>query len=94
MVGIPAPTHAPSVFDVDEATRLAAYDHCYDNGLPFALMVSFGDLLVSEEANRTLQQYLAQRIRARIHDPVIADQLIPQDQFVGTRRLCLDTGYY
>lgn len=94
MVGIPAPTHAMSVFDVDQATREAAYAHCYDNGLPFALMVTFADLLVSEEANRTLQDYLARRIRERVKDPEVAEQLIPRDQFAGTRRLCIDTNYY
>lgn len=94
MVGIPAPTHAASVFDVDQDTRDEIFGHCYDNGLPFALMVTFGDLLVSEEANRTLQDYLARRIRERVKDPEIAEQLIPRDQFAGTRRLCLDTGYY
>jgi len=82
------------VFDVDEATREAKYAYCYDNGLPFALMVTFADLLVSEDANRTLQDYLAKRIRERVKDPALAEELIPRDQFAGTRRLCIDTNYY
>lgn len=94
MVGIPAPTHAMSVFEVDEKKRNEIFDHCYDNGLPFALMVTFGDLLVSEDANRVLQDYLARRIRERVKDPEIAEQLIPKGQFAGTRRLCIDTNYY
>ncbi len=94
LVGIPAPTYAASVFDVDEATRTKIFDACYDNGLPFALMVTFGDLLASEEANQTAQDYLARRIRERVNDPELAEQLIPKGQFVGTRRLCIDTGYY
>lgn len=94
IVGIPAPTYAPSAFDVSEEARTKIYDACYDNGLPFAMMVTFEDFLISEEANRTAQDYLARRIRERVADPEIAEQLIPQGQFVGTRRLCLDTNYY
>ena len=94
LVGIPGETYAASVFDVDEATRNKIYDACYDTGRPFALMVSFGDLLTSEDANKTAQDYLARRIRERVKDPELAEQLIPKGQFVGTRRLCIDTGYY
>src|SRR3569623_155533 len=57
LVGIPAPTYAMSVFEVDEKKRNEIFDHCYDNGLPFALMVTFADLLVSEKANQVLQDY-------------------------------------
>ena len=94
LVGIPGETYAASVFDVDEATRERIFGECYDSGRPFALMVSFGDLLTSEAANKTAQDYLARRIRERVKDPALAEQLIPTDQFVGTRRLCIDTGYY
>ena len=94
LVGIPAPTYAESVFDVSEEKRREIYASQYDNGLPFALMVSFGDLLMDEKANQTAQDYLAERIREKVNDPAIAEQLIPKGQFVGTRRLCLDTNYY
>jgi cyclohexanone monooxygenase len=94
LVGIPAPTYAESVFDVSEEKRREIYASKYDNGLPFALMVAFGDLLVDEKANQTAQDYLAERIREKVKDPELAEQLIPKGQFVGTRRLCLDTNYY
>ena len=94
LVGIPAPTYAMSIFEVDEKRRKEILDHCYDNGLPFALMVAFADVLVSEEANKVIQDYLANRIRERVKDPEIAEQLIPTGQFAGTRRLCIDTNYY
>ena len=93
-VGIPSPLFAPSAFDVSDAERRRIYDNCYDKGLPFAMMVSFGDTLIDENSNRTVQDYLEQRLRARIKDPALADQLIPTEQYVGSRRMCIDTDYY
>ncbi|WP_428311390.1 flavin-containing monooxygenase [Hydrocarboniphaga sp.] len=94
LVGIPAPTHAASVFDVSPEQREKIYQDIYDAGKPFALMVSFADVLISKEANKTAQDFLAARIRERIKDPEIAEQMIPKGQYAGTRRLCIDTHYY
>lgn len=94
LVGIPAPTYAESVFNVSADERNQIYQSIYDQGKPFALMVSFGDLLINQDANQTAQEFLEQRIRERVNDPAIAEQLIPRGQFVGTRRLCIDTNYY
>lgn len=94
MVGIPSPMFAASAFDVSDTERRRVYDRCYDNGLPFAMLTSFGDTLVDEKSNRTAQEYLDQRLRARIHDPALAEHLIPQGQYVGSRRMCIDTDYY
>lgn len=94
MVGIPSPMHAMSAFDVSDEARRRIYDQCYDNGLPFAMMVSFGDTLLDEKSNATVQEYLGQRLRARIRDPRLAEHLIPKGQYVGSRRMCIDTDYY
>jgi cyclohexanone monooxygenase len=93
-VGIPSPMVAASAFDVSDAERRRVYDQCYDHGLPFAMMVAFGDTLVDERSNRTVQAYLEQRLRARIQDPALAERLIPKGQYVGSRRMCIDTDYY
>jgi len=94
MVGIPGETYAASAFDLDEAERTQIYQRIYDQGRPFALMVAFGDVLIDEKANKTAQEFLAARIRERIKDPELAEQMVPRDQFAGTRRLCIDTNYY
>src|SRR5690606_16130237 len=93
-VGIPSPLFAPSAFDVSDAERRRIYDNREDKGLPFAMLVSGGDTLTDENSNRTVQDYLEQRLRARIKDPALADQLIPTEQYVGSRRMCIDTDYY
>ncbi len=57
-------------------------------------MANFRDLLLVEEANRLISDFIANKIRQRVHDPVVAEKLIPRDHGFGTRRLPLESGYY
>lgn len=93
-IGTLAKPVTASAFDLDDAARRRLYDAKYDKGLAFELMMAFEDMLVSEASNRTAQEYLASRIRERVGDERLADILTPKNQYVGTRRICLDTGYY
>ena len=57
-------------------------------------MANFRDLLLVEEANRLIRDFIASKIRQRVHDPAVAEKLIPKDHGFGTRRLPLESGYY
>ena len=61
-------------------------------GLGFS--AAYTDLLVSKEANDTAAEFFREKIRAIVRDPAVADLLCPQDYPLGTKRLCVDTGYY
>jgi hypothetical protein len=37
---------------------------------------------------------MAEKIRARVHDPIVAEQLIPKDHGFGLRRVPLENGYF
>jgi len=57
-------------------------------------MGNFRDVLVNEEANQTLTEFVAGKIRERVDDPALAERLIPRDHGFGTRRVPMETGYY
>jgi cation diffusion facilitator CzcD-associated flavoprotein CzcO len=57
-------------------------------------MANFRDLLLVEEANKLISDFIARKIRQRVHDPAVAEKLIPKDHGFGTRRLPLESGYY
>ena len=57
-------------------------------------MGNFRDMMVDEEANRLASEFVAKKIRQRVHDPKIADLLTPKNHGFGTRRLPLESGYY
>lgn len=57
-------------------------------------MGNFSDVLVNKEANRLLSDFVAKKIRERVHDPAVAEKLIPTNHGFGTRRVPLESGYF
>lgn len=60
----------------------------------FALGGAFADTGVNLEANATAAAFVADKIREIVRDPKVAELLTPKDYPFGTKRLCVDTGYY
>ncbi|HTK63081.1 MAG TPA: NAD(P)/FAD-dependent oxidoreductase [Pseudonocardia sp.] len=54
---------------------------------------SFADLAVDEAANRTLCEFVEDKIRSIVKDPETADALVPRHAIM-TKRLCGENGYY
>ena len=55
---------------------------------------NFHDMLTDRAANVMASEFIANKIRQRVHDPVVAEKLIPKNHGVGMRRMPLETGYY
>src|SRR5690606_22399196 len=60
----------------------------------FGLTHAFSDLLRDKAANETAAEFVRRKIREIVHDPEVAEKLTPRDYAIGTKRLCIDTGYY
>lgn len=60
----------------------------------FRILGAFADTSIDPEANRMVQEFVAAKIREQVKDPVVADLLTPKDHPFGTKRPCVDTGYY
>jgi len=83
-----------NTFDVEDARRREIFDEVYEVGVPFTFFGIFNDVLFDERANAAVHDYLADRIRERVDDPEVAEKLIPSGYPFGTRRCCIDSGYY
>jgi len=57
-------------------------------------MGNFRDVLINEEANATITEFMRGKIRERVKDPIVAEKLIPTNHGFGTRRVPLESGYY
>jgi len=55
---------------------------------------NFRDTLTDRAANALVSEFIANKIRSRVHDPVVAERLIPKNHGFGTRRPPLENGYY
>ena len=79
--------------DVSEEERQAIYEYRWEVG-GLGYLSSFGNLLSDSEANETAAEFVRDRIREIVHDPVTAEKLVPTDYPIGTKRLCIDTHYF
>ncbi|MGH1504638.1 MAG: flavin-containing monooxygenase [Acidimicrobiales bacterium] len=79
---------------VTAAERRALWDELYD-GPGFGILVgNFPEIFWDEAANAEFSAYIAERIRGRVDDPLIAEKLIPTDHGFGVQRVPLETHYF
>ena len=93
-VGIPRAPAERSAFDDPPEVRTATYEAGYDAGSLNGILGAYTDLLSDRAANETAAEYVRERIRAMVDDPVLAEALVPKEYPIGAKRLCLDTGYF
>ena len=89
--------HVPdnrSFYDVAPKKRREFWDSLYDEPGFSIWLANFPEIFVDEAANAEFSAYIAERIRARVDDPAVAEQLIPKDHGFGGQRLPLETGYF
>ncbi len=89
--------HGPrpqNVEDVSEAERLAFWEELYDSPGFGVWLGNYRNVLLEEEANEMFSAFIAEKIRGRVHDPAVAEKLIPKDHGFGTRRVPMETRYY
>ena len=83
-----------SVFDVTPEEREAFWEKRYGEPGFGIWMGNFRDVLTDREANRLMSDWLANKIRGRVKDPVVAEKLVPKTHGFGTRRVPLESGYF
>lgn len=82
-----------SALEVTEEERLATYEERWRLG-GSGFLGAFNDILTNSEANATMAEFVRNKIRATVQNPVTAELLCPKTHPIGTKRLCVDTGYY
>ena len=70
----------------------AMWQRWRDGGVLFAK--TFPDQTSVLAANDIARQFAEERIREIVSDPAVAEDLIPTDHPIGTKRICTDAGYY
>lgn len=79
--------------EVSREERLALWDGLYDQPGFGIWLRNFREIFTDEEANAELSEYMAERVRQRVDDPLIAEKLIPRDHGFGVQRVPLETKY-
>ena len=92
IAGFPPPTKSALEATPDE--RDAQYEAKWAEGGSISFLYSYRDILVNKDSNDTAAEFVRNKIRGIVKDPVVAELLAPKDHPIGTKRLCLDTDYY
>src|SRR5262245_51771708 len=91
--GFPFASQARSALAATPEEREALYEKLWQRGSFRFFTDSYNDIAVSEEANKTMADFVRGKIREAVKDPKIADKLMP-DHFVMTKRPILENGYW
>ena len=89
--------HTPDprgAFEVSDEEREAFYEKLYGERGFGIWQGNFRDILIDRNANATISDFVARKIRQRVKNQAVAEKLIPRNHGFGTRRLPLETFYY
>ena len=78
---------------VDEEQRQQLYSERWAIG-GTGFLGSFNDLLTNADANYTAAEFVRQQIKKIVEDQETAEILCPTTYPIGTKRICIDTGYF
>ena len=82
-----------SAMSVDEEERQETYKKRWAIG-GAGFLTSFNDLLFSQESNDTASEFVRNQIRRIVRNPETAELLAPKTYPIGTKRICIDSGYF
>ena len=81
-------------WEVPREERIAMWERLYGEPGFGIWLANFRETFTDEAANAELSAFIADKIRARVDDPVLAEKLIPKDHGFGVQRLPMETNYY
>ncbi|MDT0550520.1 cyclohexanone monooxygenase, partial [Streptomyces sp. DSM 41529] len=91
--GSPHVAHPKLTMEATPEERRVAFEERWElGGVLFSM--TFSDQMISLEANEEARKFYENKIRAIIDDPDVAEDLIPNDHPIGTKRICTDTNYF
>ena len=77
-----------------EAVRRQRFEAAWKQGELFGILGVFADQGINPASNDIVAEMIREKIRLAVTDPDTAKVLSPKDHYFGTKRPCLDTGYF
>ena len=83
-----------SALEVSPEERLAQYERLWAEPGFKKWLANFHDVMIPGEANEDYAEFVRNKIRERVKDPVVTEKLVPKDHMFGSKRLPCESGYY
>jgi cyclohexanone monooxygenase len=55
---------------------------------------SYNDIILDKDANETAAEFVREKIRSIVRNPEVAELLAAKNYPIGTKRICIDSGYF
>lgn len=91
--GSPHMAHPLRTLEASPEERRDAFEKRWELG-GVLYSKTFPDQLTDRAANDEARRFWEEKVRAEIADPAVAEQLIPADHPIGTKRIVTDDGYF
>ena len=83
-----------SALEVSPEERIQQYETLWSEPGFKKWLSNFYDVMMPGEANEDYAEFVRNKIRERVHDPEVAEKLVPKDHMFGSKRLPCESGYY
>ena len=83
-----------SALEVSDEERMEQYETLWREPGFKKWLSNFHDVMLPGEANEDYAEFVRNKIRERVHDPEVAEMLVPKDHMFGSKRLPCESGYY
>jgi cation diffusion facilitator CzcD-associated flavoprotein CzcO len=93
-IGVDIPPPDALATAADPGDREERFRQGWQQGTLYGLLSQYVDLLIDPRANELAAEFVRDRIAEVVRDPDVRDHLTPRSYPFGTKRPCLDTGYY
>jgi cation diffusion facilitator CzcD-associated flavoprotein CzcO/acetyl esterase/lipase len=92
--GVPMPLNMVYGRYAPPELRAQLLNQGWESGELVAAISIFADQGLFDDSNELVCEFVRGKIRAAVKNPATAEALCPKDHPFGTKRPCLDTGYY
>jgi len=92
--GVPLKVTELNALDATEEERNARFEDVWAAGDLIGIMTVYADTLNNPDANKLFADFVRNKIRSIVADPVTAEILCPTTYPIASKRVCLDTNYY
>ena len=92
--GIPGERTEIAALTAPEDLRRQRFEAAWQTGELFEILGVFNDQMVNPQANEVVAEMVREKIRSVVNDPATAEVLCPKDHPFGSKRPCLDSGYF
>ena len=83
-----------SALSVSEEEKMEQYERLWAEPGFKKWLANFYDVMMPGPANEDYAEFVRNKIRERVHDPEVAEMLVPKNHMFGSKRLPCESGYY